>query len=147
MPYITVGDQGLVVYPGEGESSLSGSQGLTNFPYIVSVTTASAATTFLQGGMYVLSSSSGAVVATLPDPGRVPGAKYIIRAGSAHAHAVTGSVAGFQSFSITPGLSTSGVRGSKAALDGSQNASVVFESDGFHYLVSACSGTVTLSGN
>ena len=150
MPYITVGDQGLVVYPGTGVNTLpgdqvaSGAMGVSNFPYVVSVITASSNQTFNQGGMYILS-SSGPVTASMPDPGRVPGAKFIFRAGSAHAHAITGTVGGFQCFSVTPGITATGVRGSRILMDSAQNSSVVLESDGFHYLISAASGTHTLA--
>lgn len=151
MPFVVISESGAVTYAGDGTHQItgpmqfSGSISVSNFSHITSVITSSAAITLASGGCYVLSSSSGAVTATVPDPGRVPGAKFVFRCGSAHAHLITGSVNGFQSFAVTPGITTTGVAGSRIALASAQNSSVVLESDGFHYLVSAASGTCTLA--
>jgi hypothetical protein len=151
MPYVVIGDSGAVTYSGDGThqitgpSQISGSVSVSNFPHITSVITSSAAISLALGGCYVLSSSSGAVTATVPDPGRIPGAVFIFRCGSAHAHLVTGSVNGFQSFVISPGITATGAAGSRVALPAVQNSSVVLVSDGFHYIVSAASGSCTLA--
>lgn len=153
MAYTVIGPQGAVTYEGDGANRIEGTQqhsgsfAMQNLPYCINVITASSAQTFLLPGAYVLSSSSGAVTATVPDPGRVPGGKFIFRCGSAHAHLITGSVPGHTSFSITPGITATGARGTRIALENVQNSSVVLESDGFRYLVSACSGTITIAQN
>jgi hypothetical protein len=159
MGYTVFGSQGAVDYPGDGAHQIvgnvtisgpqaaSGSMTVTSFPHVLvsNVITASTNLTFALGGFYVLSSSTTQITATLPDPGSVPGARFIFRAGSAHAHGITGSVGGFTSFVTSPGITTTGTAGSKIALAAVQNSSVFLESDGYHYVVSAASGTCTIS--
>jgi len=159
MGYTVFGSQGAVDYDGAGSHQIlgnvtiagpvaaSGSQTVTNFPHVLvaNVITASSNLTFALGGFYVLSSSSTQVTATLPDPGSVPGSTFIFRGGSGHAHCMTGSVGGFTSFVTSPGITTTGVAGSKLSLPATQNSSVVLVSDGYHYLVSAASGTCTIN--
>jgi hypothetical protein len=151
MAYVVLGGQGAVSHDGDGTHqiagpcNMSGTLTVSNFPHAVSVITASSAQTFSYGGVYILSSSTGAVTVTVPDPGRVPGAKFVFRNGSAHAHLITGSVAGFASFIKAPGITATGILGSRCALENLQNSSVVLESDGFHYIISAGSGTCTLA--
>lgn len=152
MAYTVIGSQGAVTHPGDGTNqingsfSASGSFSMQNLPYCTNVITASSAQSFLLPGMYVLSGSGvGNVTASLPDPGRVPGGTYIFRAGSAHAHVLTGTVGGFQCFGTSPGTTTTGVRGSSLTLDSVQNSSVTLTSDGFRYIIAASSGTCILA--
>lgn len=152
MAYTIINGQGAVSYPGDGTNQIagtfrsSGSFGMQNLPHCINVITASSAQTFLLPGVYILSGSGvGNVTASVPDPGSVPGGTYVFRAGSAHAHVITGTVAGFQCFGTTPGTTTTGVRGSSLTLDSVQNSSVVLTSDGFRYLIAASSGTCVLA--
>jgi hypothetical protein len=156
--YTVINSQGSNDYSGDGNHQivgstnitgtlhqLSGSVAVSNLPYAVNVITASSNLTLSSPGAYVLSSSTGAVTVTVPDPGRIPAGTYIFRCGSAHAHLITGSVAGFQSFIPSPGITTTGVAGSRIALPAVQNSSVTFTSDGFHHVIHAASGTCTLA--
>ena len=159
MSYTVISSRGTVDNDGSGDHQIvgahqligagvhSGSVRVSNFACVNAPLTASAPMIFSLGGVYVLSSSGVAAVVTasLPDPGSVPGARFIFRNGSAHAHAITGTLNGFKSFTKTPGITTSGVDGSKLALDSFQGSSVILDSDGLHFIVTATSGTVTLS--
>lgn len=159
MSHTTISGLGTVDSDGDGDHQIlgghqfigagvhSGSVRVSNFSAINAPITASAPMVFALGGLYVLSSSGvgATVTASLPSPGSVPGARFVFRNGSAHAHAITGTLNGFKSFTKTPGITTTGVDGSKLALDAFEGSSVILDSDGLHFIVTAASGTVTLS--
>lgn len=106
-----------------------------------------AATTLTAGGVYLASSSSGALTMTMPLASSCPGSTFVFRSTSAHAHALTGSAEsnGTKVFCGFPGGTVEN-NGSKVALSATQGSSVVLVSDGLSFLVSAMSGTCTISG-
>lgn len=119
---------------------------LTNMPSST-VQNLTTTTTLTAGGVYVASSSSGAVTYVMPLASAVPGATFVFRSSSAHAHALTGSQEpnGTLSFVGNVGGVPSNV-GSNLALEAVQGSSVVLISDGLKFLVMAASGSCTISG-
>lgn len=103
--------------------------------------------TLTAGGVYTASSSAGAVTYVMPLASAVPGATFVFRSASAHAHALTGSQAanGTLSFAGNVGALPSN-EGSKLALAATQGSSVALISDGLKFLVLAASGSCVISG-
>ena len=78
----------------------------------------------------------------MPLASSVPGAQFIVRNLSAHAHALTGSAEAGGTKVFTDGTS----RGSKIALAAAVGNSVTLVSDGVNFCVMANSGSLTISG-
>lgn len=89
-------------------------------------------------GSYVVS-AGGVVTTTLPDPSLCPGSRWVFRAGSAHAHVLTGS------FSTGTPFTDGTDHGGQVAIDNVAGSSVVLMADGANYLVLANSGTLAIS--
>ena len=143
MPKVTISDtQGIVQSTGTGitiESKLS------SFPsQTVNSVTATGAVTL--GGVYTVSGNS-VVTTTMPLASDAPGAMFIFRTLSAHAHILTGSqeTAGTKVFCGFPGTSVA-AQGSSLALPAVVGSSVALISDGKSFLVTAVSGSCTISG-
>jgi len=92
----------------------------------------------VRGGVYTLSGDSE-ITASLPTPADVPGAMFIFRSISAHAHMITSSNVTQDLETITDGSS----EGARIALDSVIGSSAALVCDGRSYLVLASSGTVT----
>lgn len=86
-------------------------------------------------GVKVLSSSSGVITAEMPVASSCAGSQWIFRAGSEHAHVITGTT------SFTDGTDV----GNQIALEATVGCSVVLVSDGLNFVILGNSGTLTLS--
>ena len=106
-----------------------------------------ASTTVSVAGVYTLSGSSAREV-VLPLASSVPGSTLVFRGVSAHAHVITGSqeAAGTKVIAGVPGTSGLAGQGSKIALPAVAGSSVALISDGLNFLVTAASGSYTISG-
>lgn len=151
MPKVVINDsRGLFQESGSGlsvDSSVSISS-----PVIMSTlpkTTVSAktsSTTIVDPGVYTVS-STGALTMTMPLASDVPGGLFIFRSASAHAHVLTGSqeAGGTLVFAGMPGA-TPANQGSALTLPAVVGSSVALISDGKNFLVTAASGSCTISG-
>lgn len=145
MPKVTINDsQGLVQSTGSGVE-INSSISMSSLPTAtVSAQVASAVVS--APGVYTLSGSA-ALTMTMPLASSVAGGLFVFRSASAHAHALTGSleVAGTLVFAGQPGAVPDN-QGSKLALSSVQGSSVALISDGKSFLVTAASGSCTISG-
>ena len=124
----------------DGDSGLQIDSSLSKSP-LMSSTALTAATTLVDGGLYTVS-GGGALTMVMPLASSVPGAQFIVRNLSAHAHALTGSAEAGGTKVFTDGTS----RGSKIALAAAVGNSVTLVSDGVNFCVMANSGSLTISG-
>jgi len=99
-------------------------------------TALTASTTLTQPGFYTVSGGS-ALTITLPAATTVPGAQWIFRSLSAHAHVLSGAAGG--SVRYTNGTSDGGMITFPATV----GSSVVMQSDGLTYIVLGNSGSMT----
>ena len=143
---VTIDSRGIVITPGSGltingVASVSGLLTATSGTIGAQIAL-SANTVLTTGGVYTLSSSSAAIKATLPAASTVPGALFIFRAASAHAHQITGSnvaVAGTKTICDVTGS------GTRLALPATVNTSVALLCDGVNFLVHGQSGSFVIS--
>ena len=105
------------------------------------ISSLTAASTLVNGGLYTVS-GSGALTMVMPLASEVPGAKFIVRNVSAHAHALTGSAETAGTTVFTDGTS----KGSKLALAAAVGNSVTLISDGKNFCVLGNSGSLTING-
>lgn len=143
MSRITFNEQGMklekegtgVVFDGPSGSPVFTTQSLT------------AASTLTVGGVYTVSGNT-AVTTVMPLASAVPGATFIFRSTSAHAHVLTGSqeTNGTKVFAGMPGASGINGQGSSLALNATQGSSVCLISDGKSFLLNALSGSCTITG-
>lgn len=122
------------------DSGLQIDSSLTKTP-LMSATALTAATTLVDGGLYT-ASGAGALTMVMPLASSVPGATFIFRNLSAHAHALTGSAEAAGTRVFTDGTS----RGSKLALAAAVGNSVTLVSDGVNFCVMGNSGSLALTG-
>lgn len=108
---------------------------------LMETTALTAATTLVDGGLYTVS-GAGALTMTMPLASSVPGAMFIVRNLSAHAHALTGSAEDAGTTVFTDGTT----KGSKLALAAAVGNSVSLISDGKNFCVLAKSGSLTING-
>lgn len=99
------------------------------------------ASTLVNGGLYTIS-GGGALTMTMPLASSVPGAMFVVRNLSAHAHALTGSAEAAGTTVFTDGTT----KGSKLALAAAVGNSVSLISDGKNFCVLAKSGSLTING-
>jgi len=145
MPKVVINDrQGLVQQSGSGVE-INSSVTFSASPN-TSVNALTADTTLQTGGVYTVS-STGALTLTMPLASAVPGATFVVRSLSAHAHALTGSqeANGTLVFAGMPGA-TPANQGSKLSLPAVVGSSVALISDGNSFLVMAASGSAAISG-
>jgi hypothetical protein len=152
MPKITyTPSKGLVQEAGTGVSLQSdsvvfqaASLSFTSLPFspVQAISTAATVTT---PGVYTIAGGSPTAV-VMPTAASFPGATFVFRAASAQAHFLTGSAETVGSPAFTKTAGASGVAvGSKLTLPAVAGSSVVLVSDGNKYIVSAASGSFTLS--
>lgn len=108
---------------------------------LMGTTALTATSTLTNGGLYTISGST-ALTMVMPLASAVPGATFIVRNLSVHAHALTGSAEASGTKVFTDGTSL----GSKLALAAAVGNSVTFVSDGVNYCVLGNSGSLTFSG-
>lgn len=145
MPKVTINDsQGLVQSTGSGVE-INSSISMSSLP-TTSVSAQTTSATVSAPGVYTLSGSN-ALTMTMPLASSVAGGLFVFRSASAHAHALTGSLesSGTLVFAGMPGA-TPDNRGSKIALASAEGSSVALISDGKSFLVTAASGSCTISG-
>lgn len=128
-----------------GDSGLQIDSALASSP-VMNLQALTAATTLTGGGVYTIS-STGALTMTMPLASSVPGATFIVRCASAHAHALTGSqeAGGTLVFAGHVGA-TPDSSGSKLTLPATVGSSVALVCDGLKFLVMAASGSVIING-
>ena len=152
MPKVIINDsQGLVQRSGSGlEINSSGLEinseiSLSSSPSL-SVSALTSNSTLTHGGVYT-ASSSGALTIVMPLASAVAGSMFVVRALSAHAHVLTGSQesGGTLVFAGMPGA-TPNTRGSALTLPEVVGSSVVLVSDGKNFLLTAASGSCSISG-
>ena len=143
MAKITFNDNGMKLEKNGTGLVFDGASGSPSYT-IQSIT---AASTLTVGGVYTVSGNS-AVTTVMPLASEVPGATFIFRSTSAHAHVLTGSqeTAGTKVFAGMFGASGVNGQGSSLALNAVQGSSVALISDGKSFLLSALSGSCTISG-
>lgn len=109
--------------------------------------TATATLTNENAGVVILSASAGALTMTLPTVASCVGQYMIIRSTSPSAHILTSSQdAGNVIFGGTPGvLNATGSNASKITFPALEGACVGLLSTGAHWMMLACSGTMTLA--
>lgn len=114
----------------------------------MSVNSLTSNTTLAVGGVYTVSGNS-AVTTVMPLASEVPGATFIFRSTSAHAHVLTGSqeTSGTKVFAGMFGVTGVSGQGSSLALNSTLGSSVALVSDGKSFLLHALSGSCTISGN
>lgn len=155
MSKVTIGSKGVVEQKGSNELKIdvpvtfpADGASTVSFPYspTATVQAQTADATLRYGGVYTLSGNA-VITMTMPFASAVPGARFIFRCASAHAHILTGSqeTAGTKVFAGIAGA-TGGTQGSKLALPNIVGSSVVLECDGVNFLVSAMSGSCTING-
>jgi len=108
---------------------------------LMETTALTSATTLANGGLYTVS-GGGALTMTMPLAASVPGAIFVVRNLSAHAHALTGSAEDSGTTVFTDGTS----KGSKLTLAAAVGCSVSLISDGKNFCVLANSGSLTING-
>ncbi len=138
MPKVTyTSSKGLIQEAGSGIT-------FDNSPVLASPTvfTAAANNTGSLPGLYTIS-STGAATVKMPLASAVPGGMFVFRSTTAQAHILTGS----GETGGTKVFSSATTNGSSLALNNVVGSSVVLVSDGRSFLVSAISGTITISGN
>lgn len=142
MPKVTIDERGVVETKGSGI--------VVKVPFDSSpkqaVNALTAASTLTVGGVYTVSGNA-AVTTVMPLASAVPGATFIFRALSAHAHIFTGSqeTVGTQVFAGMAGATPANL-GSSLALAAVVGSSAAVVSDGKSFLVMAASGTCVLAG-
>lgn len=111
------------------------------------VSSSAAPLTLTTGGVYTVT-GTGATQVIMPLASAVPGALFVLRSVSAYAHWLTGSAesAGTQVFAGLPGTTGVSGSGSSLALPAVVGSSVAVVSDGKSFLLSALSGSCTISG-
>ncbi|NBP03223.1 MAG: hypothetical protein EBU90_24620 [Proteobacteria bacterium] len=102
-------------------------------------------------GVITLSSSvAGVLTEVMPTAASTPGATFIFRTTSAHAHILTGSQEANGTKVFINRLTGSGVtsdqQGSRLTLNAAQGSSVFLQSDGRLFHVLAYSGSFTIAG-
>lgn len=139
--------KGLVEYADGDGFEIQGDVTLSSSP-ISTVSLINADATLVKGGVYTVSGTDGYNEVTMPLASSVPGATFIFRSLSVDAHYLTGSaeVAGTKVFAGQPGTGALANNGSKLTLPSVVGSSVVLVSDGKNFLVSAASGSFTISG-
>jgi len=119
-------------------------EGTVVFKESPTTTVAATTTTPTVGGVYTVSGTA-AVTVTMPLASTVPGAQFVFRTTSAHAHVLTGSAwaKGERAFA--------GISGSAGIVDGAAivfpavlGSSVVLVSDGNKYLYTGGSGSIKI---
>jgi len=151
MPKVIINDsKGLVQESGSGltvDSSVSISSPVTMSALPkTTVAAQTASSTIADPGVYTISGSS-ALTMTIPLAANVPGGLFVFRAASAHAHVLTGSqeANGTLVFAGMPGAIPAN-QGSALTLPAVVGSSVALISDGKSFLVTAVSGSCTISG-
>ena len=145
MPKVVISNsKGLIQESGSGVE-INSSVTMSTLPK-TSVSALTAETTVVDPGVYTVS-GSGVLTMTMPLAADVPGGLFVFRSASAHAHALTGSQEsnGVLVFAGMAGA-TPANQGSKIALDSKEGSSVALISDGKSFLVTAASGSCTISG-
>ena len=151
MPKVTINDSdGIKQEAGDGlsiETDVILNNGLT-----MPATALKAATTLTRGGLYTLSGSS-LITVTLPKAANVPGAIFILRAASTGAHVVTASqevsqlhlnyIVNFPSGSA--GKTEAGTKLTFPTESGITGSSVTLICDGSTFMVSAASGSMSVT--
>ncbi len=98
-------------------------------------------------GVVTLSSSvAGVLTEVLPTAASTPGATFVFRTTSAHAHILTGSQEANGTKVIISQLSGAAGQGSKLTLNAAQGSSVFLQSDGRLFHVLSFSGSFTIAG-
>lgn len=151
MPKVVINDlNGLFQESGSGLSvdssvTISSPVTMSTLPKSTVVAKTTAAT-IVNPGVYTIS-STGALTMTMPLAADVPGGLFVFRSTSAHAHVLTGSqeAGGTLVFAGMPGA-TPANQGSALTLPAVVGSSVALISDGKSYLVTAASGSCTISG-
>ena len=116
-----------------------------------SVQALTGSTTLYAGNAGVLTISGSTVLTqSMPTAASCPGATFVFRNLSAHAHVLTGSqeTAGTKAFVSQLSASAAGVsgQGSKLVLSGAVGGSVVLMSDGLYFHALSYSGSFAISG-
>lgn len=143
MAKVTIDDRGVVVTKGSG--GLVVNAPVQDSPKMT-VKALTAASTLTAGGLYTVS-GTGVITTVMPLASAVPGATFIFRSLSDHAHIFSGSqeTAGTQVFAGMAGALPANL-GSSLALAAVVGSSAALVSDGKSFLVMAASGTCVLSG-
>ena len=144
MPKLTyTPSKGLVQEAGTGISLQADSVSLTSLPFSPTQAITTSATVTAPG-VYTIAGTTTPIV--MPAAATFPGATFVFRSASASAHFLTGSAeaAGTPAFTKTVGASGPAV-GSKLTLPAVVGSSVVLVCDGNKFIVSAASGSFTLS--
>lgn len=146
MPKVVINDsQGLVQKAGSGVE-ISSTVSMASLP-TSPVSNFTAATTIVAPGVYTLSASQGVLTTTMPLASAVPGGLFVFRSTSPSAHVLTGSQEsnGTLVFAGMAGA-TPNNQGSALTLPAVEGSSVALISDGKSFLVTAASGSCTISG-